>query len=494
MKEIRFDLSSTAILTFSPIEEVEGFGCIISSCGQAAACNNFPIAVQIFNVPGFTWHRCSYKDVRADTKGASAFGEIRIAESLLFFEDSYAIVDNGFIVSRIVDVKGSSPKPGFLTSMEWQLVGATMDDLWFAPGVWYGRNSHAPPYAIGSPVQRVHRDYLVFREDRLPLPFIMHYDEKKQLAFCMTHLDGKPETVEADDNDAPVIDNRIAFGAFGIYTAGCTVAFWYPGTEGEVLYPPMWCLGRGNDQADSVVNPFKKKSMNPRLLGWNYRYHPLEDGFVQDYTIRIDMNFIDTYWDACTDSWRKAYVEYQPKIYSINLDEIERVSLELLQRLVTRSRSAIGIPTWIDCFTGKPGKVQNTFGIGFVSRNLEVAYVLLQAGYEQGKVEYQRIGRDITDFWVSQSGKGLSHIEYDPSSGQWIDSMDDSHKKQVFLRDQSESHRICLRSWLLERDSGNQHPEWIEWVTSFSEWLRKNQNPDGSYFRSYLLQGEVVSK
>jgi hypothetical protein len=471
----------------------EEFGLSIEIGRKTAARCAQPLAVQLFSGSHFAWFRAGYRGLERTRGGVVLRGDVVVASSKVSFVDEFSRHGDHVVLSRHVKVEGDSPGFGFLTAFEWN-ISATMDDPWFVPGVWYGNNRHVPPYAIGAPDSRSAQSYIVFREDRLPLPLVVHFDEESRTQFSMAHLSATAKTIAADDNDAPLVDAHLGFGAFGLYNGGETLAFWFPGTEGETTYPPMWTLGRGNSQSESPVNPFALKSATAAPQAWSYRYHPLRDSFQQRYILRLDCGPVEGYAAACDEAWRRISSEYSPGVVQTDLDGIERLSISLLADMTVQNEEATGIPTWIDCFTGKPGRLQNTFGIGFVARNLEAAFLLLKYGGMHTNEHYRRLGIEILDFWASKSGRGLSHTEYDPVSRTWVDAGVENGATFVFLRDQSESHRSCLQAWSMERAGGDVHPQWYSWARSFGDWLLEKQNPDGSFYRAYRLDGTPTSR
>ncbi|HUI71726.1 MAG TPA: hypothetical protein VL354_14495, partial [Spirochaetia bacterium] len=438
------------------------------------------------------WRRSGYSECSAGANGMSARGELRASGSRIVFRDRYSIQADQIKVTRNVDVEGDSPGCGFLSALEWDLDRASLDDPWFAPGVWHGTNDNVPTYAIGAPETRLMRDTVVFREDRLTLPFLLHYDTARRIVFSFSRLEADGQTVEADDDDEPCIDGELRFGSFGMIRHGTGVAFWYPGTEGEISYPPLWTLGRGNDQTDSSVNPFQRKNATAGSRSWSYRFHPLHDRFHHGFSLRLDCRHAPQFFAACDAHWRSLSAAYRPRVLAADLDRVERTSVDLLASMTTRVGEVSGIPTWIDCFTGTPGKLQNTFGIGFVSRNAEAALLLLDYGHRWGDAAMIARGGEILDFWTMRSGYGLSHTEYDPYAGAWVDASDGG-SPCVYLRDQSESRRSCLQAWQIEETRGVSHPLWLQWAKSYGDWLLSHQELAGGFKRAYRLDGTAIS-
>ena len=479
-----------------------GIGMRLLLRGELVAGCEMPASVMVFQDGRSTWHRAPYRSVSrrrvrlapAPFAAAEVIAEAEVgaASSRVVVRDSYRVRGDHLRIHRTVEVHGGSPGPGFLSALEWDLGGPALEDPWFAPGVWYGTNEHAPDYAIGSPSARRAAGRAMVREDRLPLPFMLRWDPRRSVAFSMAHVESSALTVAGDDEDLPLVDARLGFGSLGVDHDGSAFCFWFPGSEGPVSYPPMWTIPRGNRQADSPVNPFAGKGALASSRGECLRLHPLADGFRQRYLLRVDLHAEPSFERACDTQWRRVAAEYRPRARRAPLARIQRTSIDLLAGLAVRRGGAVGIPTWIDCFGGCEGRLQNTFGIGFVSRNLEAAHLLVAAGWRRRDRALRELGIQILDFWVNGSGQGLSHTEYDPSGERWVDSEDDG-TRCVFLRDQSESRRACLKAWELERAHGQDHPRWLAWAAGYGEWLAANQLPDGSFHRSYRLDGTPVS-
>ncbi len=489
-------------ISFVPHGEESGIA-IARDASVVATCRR-PLGIRLFDSSGDRGcFAAGYAQASVRGSRARAAGSLK-AEGVSFeFEDLFEIAPGEARLRRTVRVAGSVEKLGFLSFFDLAPAdaglpdsarsGATVDDLWFIPGLWYGRNEHVPTWAIGAPATRRKASDILFREDRLALPLALRYDERDGSYLSLSHLGATPTTIPEDDNDAPLVDGRLAFGSFGLTDRGACLSFWFPGTEGETLYAPMWCIERGNRQSDSPVNPFAGKHALARTQGWIRRGHPVADRFTHSYTLRIESGSAAGFADAASLAWRRLWSAYHPAVKRAPLRRIEQVSIELLERLLVESGEAAGIPTWIDCFTGKPGKLQNELSIGFVSRNLEVALVLLEAGRRRRFPLLRAKGERVVDFWTARGGTGLSHTEYDYRTGAWADYRSENGEPFVYLRDQSEAHRVCLACCASERRRGVARGAWLTWARSYGDWLLAHQNPDGSFYRSYALSGRPAS-
>ncbi len=481
-------------------EEVGGeLGFVVARGRHEVASCRRPLGIGLIDSSGDRGRgRSGYSRLAARGDRARAAGAVELQGARFEIEDRFLLGDEGIEIRRRVRVVGSLEGVGFFSFLELFLpaggrVGAGVEDPWFIPGLWYGRNLQVPPLAIGSPESRLKGSALLFREDRLALPLVLHYDEHDRRFISLSHLGATPTTVAADDDDAALVDPRLGFGSFGLADGGATLTFCFPGSEGAVLYAPMWTIPRGNRQADSPVNPFAAKRASARAEGWIWRAHPVSDRFTHAYTLEIGAGPAASLLDASSAAWRRLWSAYRPRVRRAPLRRIEGVSVALLDRLVIDAGEASGLPTWIDCFTGEPGKLQDTFSIGFVSRNLEVALVLLKAGWRRGSPAMRAKGERILDFWTTNGGMGLSHTEYDYRLGAWADARSEAGLPAVYLRDQSEAHRVCLACCASEHARGLKRAGWLAWARSYGDWLLEHQNGDGSFHRSYELSGRPAS-
>ncbi|HEX3925479.1 MAG TPA: hypothetical protein VHY31_24580 [Streptosporangiaceae bacterium] len=396
---------------------------------------------------------------------------------------------------------GDPVPAGFASGFGWT-PSRVAEPAWFLPGCVYGRNQDAPPGAIGAAIGR---EPVFVREDRLALPLAARYDPDTRAAVCLFHDGASGQTVQADDFASVVVSERLGFGSFGDLSAD-DLGFSYPGREGAVSYPPMWAAGLGNSQADSPVNPFSFPApYRPRQ--WALRYHPVRDGFTHDYELITVVTGAASFTGFLREAWRVAWSLADPRPRPAEPAAVEQVSLDLLAASVISdppgepggraTDGPIGIPTWIDVFTGRPGRLQDTFSAGFVGRNLEVADVLLRAAAGPGRAEGDRLGRAIIDFWVRRSGAGLCHTEWDRKRRAWTDTDHDQRTWTdagpaggvVYLRDQSEARNAVLSAAAWMRSRGRDRPGWLAWCESYGRWLADHVRADGSLCRSYRLDG-----
>jgi hypothetical protein len=422
----------------------------------------------------------------------------------------------GLRLHRRVTVRlGPSQDPaatpvGFASWFGWTRPGDTALQ-WLLPGCVYGRNEHAPGYAIGAALGR---EPVLVREDRLALPFAAAYDPAAGIFVAMVHERPDGTTVAADDLAPVLVSDRLGFGSFGDLSAG-ELGFLFPGSEGTVSYPPMWTTGIGNAQAGSPVNPFPVTA-GPRAgtpaeaaggpdgggpwrdAGWARRYHPVADGFTHALTLRTTAGPAESFPAFVRRAWRLGWAQQPPQTRRADLAAVERISLDLLAASVSGPGSGagdgplgpIGVPTWIDVFTGQPGRLQNTLSVGFVGRNLEVAYALLRGADRHGQPAWGKLAGELIGSWIATAGgpEGLRHTEWDRVGQAWVDG---GQPGTVYLRDQSEAGNALLAAvaWSRAQPGDPERGEWLDWCQAYARWLAAHAGPDGSLGRSYHLDG-----
>jgi len=451
-----------------------------------------------------------YDQVQLRSNRLTGRAVLRAAGARFEIDDVFSWAGAGLQLQRQVRVRLDDhferAPTGFASWFGWALTAAA--PRWLLPGAVYDRNEYAPAYAIGANLAGAGgggpgAEPVLVREDRLALPFAAAYDSNARLAFYLNNERPHGGTVTADDLAPAVISDRLRFGSFGDLSAG-ELGYCYPGTEGTVSYPPMWTTGIGNAQADSPVNPFPDLGDHPELTGpragtpaeaaggpwrgagWARRYHPVADGAGHGYTLLTVTTPAASFPEFVRRVWRFGWQRHRPAVRRVDLAAVERVSLDLLAAAVVTDGTEdapIGVPTWIDVFTGRPGHLQDTLSVGFVGRNLEVAATLLRAAARHRRPDWERLAATMIDSWLAAAGgdEGLCHTEWDRSRRGWVDS---GQPGVVYLRDQSEA-----RTAVLAVAAGRPSPRWLDWCRAYARWLADHVSPDGSVGRSYYLDG-----
>jgi hypothetical protein len=491
-------------------------GLTLSRDGVTVLRSPQPVRISLFPAPdGAGELAAGYAQVQLRSNRLAGRAVLRAGRARFRIEDVFSWADPGLRLHRQVRVRldegAQAPPEGFASWFGWRLTADTPQ--WLLPGCVYGRNEHAPGYAIGAalgrPGSKQGRASVLVREDRLALPFAAGYDPAAALFISLINERPDGGTITDDDLAPVAVSDGLRFGAFGDLSAG-ELGYRYPGTEGTVSYPPMWTAGIGNSQADSPVNPFPEVS-GPRVgtpaeaagdpwrgAAWARRYHPVTDGFEHACRLLTVVAPAGSFPDFVRRAWRLGWDQHGPQLRRADLPAVERVSLELLAASVIHDGPPPGIPTWIDVFTGQPGRWQDTLSVGFVGRNLEVAATLMQAAARHGQPGWGQLGAAMIDSWLAVAGgsEGLCHTEWDRTRRCWVDG---GQPGLVYLRDQSEARMAVLAAaaWLRSRLGGPRPggpqqpnwPRWLDWCVAYARWLAAHVSPEGALGRSYHLDG-----
>jgi hypothetical protein len=390
----------------------------------------------------------------------------------LLFKDFFSLIDEDFFkIDRSVLVGKNAKNLAFNSSFHLSTAFSVDEKnleniLFFAPGAWYKNNKYSEKQI------RINDRLELFREDRLSAPLIMCFFPNFNLSLTIARGNIDASSIQRDPRKRVVIDGRIRVGSFGATYSDNRVilGWWYPAIEGIWRYTDF--------PSDNFLLDL----------------HPLNENLLHKYSLLIGLRKQESFTDAVKDTWRLFYKYYNPRpVNGIKLDKVKKFSINLLYSLCEDfGDGAVGIPLYI---CPRTGYVWNrNLEIGHTGRQLLSAYYLIRFGFTEGRIDMLEKGEKIIDFWVKKSGLGLSHVSYNPDTHSWCDDNiypggGPSPPNKVFLRRETEAHLAVLLAIQEEIKNGHEQPEWETWVRSFGDWLIKNQNPDGSFYRQYYIDG-----
>ena len=430
-----------------------------------------PLAIEVIDDAGVAkWLNGAYTRVVATKYKVVCQGNVTSENGTHFiFTDIYRTdskIENAFTLKRTVQITSASPKDTAFSSrfsLAWGIPTTTHDCDFFVPGIWYKDNAHVPPTALASHLDDRH---LFFREDRLPLPVIMARDLRTGITLSINHIGGNPTTFAGEDGLNRIVDERMQFGSLGfVNTGNLEASFLFPGTEGERTYT------HGGSKAGNR---------------WSYRSHPVRNGFSQNYTLVICVNSAADYPTAVAHTWKTAYRLAEPPFIRADMDRVYGASMDLLATYCHEYNGVISMPFQVRVPDGEPKDISSE--MGFVGQALPSAALLL--GYGLEKKDQTIIGHasSLIDFWVNNS--------MTPSGipKQWYDIHPDGtvtwRNFATPLRVGSDGMDGALQAWNVLRKHGQNKAEWLAFCRKYGDWLVKVQNPDGSYFSTYKVEGE----
>ena len=463
--------AGAARLTLPPVSP-SYFGVRVASSGVFT--QDAPLAVEVVDARGAAvWLTGAYNRVTPSGGEMVCVGTLTTTHGTQFrFTDVYAPLPGvtAFTLTRHVQIAAPSPEDtAFSTrfSLSPRAPTAMTNCDFFAPGIWYKDNAHVPPTALAS---HLTDRYFFFREDRLPLPLVMQQDKRTGETLTLAHLGGDPTTFAGEDGLNRVIDARMQFGAVGIQnTERPSPTFLFPGTEGERTYTYGGSL-QGNR--------------------WAYRSHPVRVGVTHHYRLLIQVGHAPDFPAAVRRAWRTAYALQNPPIVRVDLAEVYRDGVGLLNGYAHPYHGVISVPF---AATVPDGRVVDTSSqMGFVGQALPAAALLLQGSLETGDAEGAARASAVVDFWAQHSltPSGLPRTWYDvhpDGTFTWRDY-------HTFLRVASDGMDGVLQAWNVERRRGQDRPEWLAFCRRYGDWLVRAQNADGSWFREYGVDGRPAAR
>ena len=443
--------------------------------GNNAYRNPTPLELQILKKDGTTrWFRAGYERVQRDGNAMICRGKIETPGGSLFsFRDVYESDAAGGAIrlSREVDVVKTGTEQGFLSRFALRSSSDFGDHEYFVPAIWYGDNSKARPGALGT---QHSDDFFIFREDRMPLPVVMMRNRATGTAITLVHLEPDGSTCPEDFAAARVVDARIQVASLGIFGQQKTgLALYYPAAEGERSYARTPKL-KGN--------PRKAKR-------WVDRFHPVQPGVSHRYSVLIGVGESDGFPQAMKNAWRMAYDRIHPPLADTDIEASYEASMQLVANQFKTVNGAPGLPFKL----GLPGGTLSspsiyTYQMGFVGQQIPLAYHLLYYGLTKNNSEMVAKGEAMMDFWSENS------LTDDGLPRTWYNTMPKPRWRNydTYMRVVSDGMGGALKAWDVMKQHGKNRPEWLRYCTAFGDWLVRNQNEDGSWYRSYAWDGSVV--
>lgn len=375
---------------------------------------------------------------------------------------------------------------------------------YFAPGFWYDRNQFAPDSHMGKIMDS---EYYWFFETQLGLPVFSMYHEESSECISLSReradVTLRSGGVCFSENS---VDELMSIGSLGMHkSSGGTVNYTYygyavrgndfdtdkdrlmidyvyPASEGEVPKPNFY---RGLD--------FKNKSMD-----FKRTYHPVKEGFTQDYGVVIDCFKSENMRELIRHSWRNHYERLKDKLFKVDNDRFFHDSMAILKKYTNKYGDAYGLP-----FAAQlPNMDINSvaFQFGFVGQQPGIGYQLMRLGYLEHDEEMYDKGVKIIEFWVrllvsDTAACGLPGNCYNPIMKGW-------EPYPYYLRMIADGLEAILAAYtfmmkaksLTAASDSFEIPDCTPWrkvLSDAADTLCKLQNDDGSLYRAYNEDGSV---
>lgn len=381
-----------------------------------------------------------YSQISLEEYGLKALATLQTENGSLFsVEDYYYLpsesAGDAFNVRRSVTVlKAASADVGFESIFVMNAPsGGVGDYSWFVPNNIFG----------GFPTSgSVYVSSKIYRETLLGLPFAMFRSEDSGLTFSLARY--QPAVTGTGNSYASVSL---------LNETGELPAI-------EIAYPAR----------DSAR-----------------KYFTTEEGkrIVYDLTLRAEAT--DSY-AAATSSVYNAHFELQnQRIVNTDVDEVYKVINEDFKTfLLSNTKNGItsyGLPWRVTIETGKIGPM--SYQAGFVGQQIPSAYNMLYYGVMNNDAESFRNGMNVIDFWIGagmMTNSGIPKIWYYGDSNVFA-------RYPTFLRMAVDAMEGLLDAYRLLSAHGVERTQWYNAVISFADFLVREQNSDGSWYRCYNWDG-----
>lgn len=419
-----------------------------------------------------------YKTVEPSASGVDAQAEIAYGDKVVFHvEDHWSMTGAVVLLSRKVEVAGDAPG-GFSSSIVFKVdpsIGWS-DVKFLAPGALYGDPTHDGERSPGGTLNdAAHRFFM--REDILPAPlFALSFDNGASVTMLDPAPRGDSTVAETKLSKDVMTDARFQFGALGAWQADegpIECGFSFPGTV---------CL-----YANGTNAPAK-----PR---WIRRYHPIAQGVAHSYQLSFRFGQNESFRDVTRDSWRWAWNTLNPAVTYINVEEVRRVLIDHLEAQAATIDGRTAIPFVLSTVPTNHLQWNWTMvAMGFVGKNIECADQLLREGdrdpTERGQKMRQTGLAIISSLIQALPTVPLQGTGYDLATGKpwhhiWL---------APWLRNATEDMRVLMRAYRRERALGRLHPEWFNWVKTYTDWLVLQQRDDGSFPRRWEVGSSEVAE
>jgi len=454
-----------------------GWGLEVTGTGSSSVRQPAPVHLEFYVSPGNIQEKQSgYETFTASHESATGTAHVPGPGGSHFTVLDHWSVKTGLIeLARTVTVAGTS-SGGFLSAIEFPHPGtyARTAVSYFAPGMIYDSLAHLSTDAIGgiNTYGATGQGIVRIREDRLPAPM---FGIRFKDGSALTILDPSPkgETTRADSHDTEVrtmTDGQFQFGAIGVDldSGHQTQGFWFPGSEGGVTY-------RGNTYPGGQGHQ------------WRRRYHPIRDGFVQQYRVQFRFSQEDNFPDYFTNAWRWAYGNFKPHVDFIDIPAARQSIVDMLASQVEVRGNRAGIPNSVPSVPNSRRKPDRKAIMGFTGKNLESAeYLLADAEIDPDK---NRAARDRKLGLAIFSS--FTKLRMNPPIGEGFNidtgevALAIPRDRCVFLRSFGDSMKATLRAYRRERLHGSVHKDWLLWAQTFGDWLLTQQKAQGGFPRSW---------
>lgn len=359
--------------------------------------------------------------------------------------DTFKVSSSGVEVVRTFSVMQKGSALGFTTyfPLRDNKTGAVEEREWFAPGNYYGNDDYN---FSGVGIKTGFCEEAIIAADNMSAPVIANYCDEKAFSI-IDKTKGYRETVVAD-YDATIswvlVDDRINIPGIGIKNA----------YEGDETYVEMY-----HTYPSETYN-----YINTRPFTHNYRMLPIVEGLSREIAFEISINDYSNFQNAVDGIWRNAYEDYSVIDYRYSPLAVYEA---LAQNLYKSHGYLNSVPQYM-VNTDHPLAES-----GFLYRNVDLAYLMICAGYRLNKPEYIEQANSLIDFHIEKDMIANSINDVERAEAEGILAVLNAYK--VHLKngvDKSDWLAFVIKA--TKEKAGLDHPMDIPLYLAVAEYTKDN--------------------
>ncbi len=441
--------------------------------GQVLAHNPTPVRLTIgaqgeFNSIPTTEIALAYNNLYMVEDGFVASSSVTTAGgSTLVVDDRFSLVNHSINLERRTTVLSvGEGELGFSSSVVLQSnidtngKGDYTTCEFFIPGIYYRDNENMAISAIGA--SKHVRSFLA-KETRTGLPMAMLREKATGATVSIAHYEPNVSTPDERNYPAAACGEEFKCGSIGVIRDPApSVCFTYPYLETQGY----------------AVN-----------LGKTQRFAPLREGNVVSFTVSLFGGVYDDYNDAMVNSYEEHFVNQQKTVAEIDLDGLyDQSILDLAAVYKSHESGACGFPFASFVDTGEA--MSYSYEIGFIGMQTSLAAQMIRYGLKNTHADSYNKGMSIIKFWSEQGAmpSGILRV--------WAWESGGFRNGSCYLRMMTDGAEGLLDAYRLLRAEGKSDSELTalrKAIYGYADFLVDKQNEDGSYYRSYDLDGNLFT-
>ena len=483
-------------------EYQNGQAIIVVSSPEGNLTTLLPFSEETRHKGGATVHRSTFQ-----TDGA-----------VFHITDTWTRSGQEITLDRHLEVEGDCPGAGFYSE---EVFHGAVSSVWeesefIIPGTIYGK-PHTTSYSKGGS-SYFDAGFFSLREDFIPAPLVAAASPDGQWAALLnTRPDGYTTQAETSAGATDrIVEEKLAFGALDIRKGeqGVDLVFRFPGSDEE--FPGRGPFFVPTSTAETIIRG---------------RFHPVKNGFTQDYTIALKTGQSPTFTQVEREVWRWAWESLDPKVEPVDVELVKNALLDHLNDRLVTYKGRTGIPFVIDAVSGKPGSFRPSSSpfrqsapvpdlegivkwarelgididpsaaeldiwpwavVGFCGKHVELAGQFLRESYRDTSERGKRFRKNAENIMNTL----VAGFPVNPPIGEGFDlrtgKAGNIHGGNAFaLRPIAEDMSMLMELLAAEKKQGRTHEDWLAWGRSHAVWLLAQQREDGTFPADWDTDGNI---